>query len=347
MGAKLLPLTLKPGDTQPGRIWADAEILGGPVIWMQRSEITGGFVGAAIPFIDRAVKAGQPFYVNLWPDDVHGPFWPPVATWGDGSKRRLYLSVLEEMDRQLGRLFDHIRNTPALRDNTLILVCSDNGPDVGAGSAGPFRGTKATLYEGGTRSPLVVWGPGLIANEKAGTHNETSVFSAIDLVPSLLAIAGVAPPADVTFDGENLAPVLRGESTASRAAPLFWRRPPDRKLAYGAGPLPDLSVRDGDWKLLCEYDGSQPELYNLAADPGETTNVADQHPDVVRRLTEALLAWNKKMPADNGLALGSESKPKPANKKGTSNAANSGSCHEGSPLALGQRGKPACRHRPG
>ncbi len=321
MGAKLLPLTLKPGDTQPGRIWADAEILGGPVIWMQRSEITGGFVGAAMAFIDRAAKAGKPLYVNLWPDDVHAPYWPPAAKWADGSRRRLYLSVLEEMDRQLGRLFDHVRNMPALRDNTLILVCSDNGPDVGAGSAGHLRGTKATLYEGGTRSPLVVWGPGLIAPGKAGTHNETSVFAAIDLVPSLLAIAGVAPPAGATFDGENLAPVLRGESTASRAAPLFWRRPPDRKFAYGAGPLPDLSVREGDWKLLCEYTGSQPELYNLAADPGEATNVAGEHPDVVRRLTEALLAWNKTMPADHGPALGAESKPKPAKKKRNSHAA--------------------------
>jgi uncharacterized sulfatase len=315
MGAKLLPLTLKPGDVQSGRIWEGAEILGGPVIWMQRSEITGGFVGAAIPFIDRAAKAGKPFYVNLWPDDVHAPFWPPVETWGDGSRRHLYLAVLEEMDRQFGRLFDHICNTAALRDNTLILVCSDNGPDVGAGSADPFRGTKATLYEGGTRSPFIAWGPGLIASDKAGTHNETSVFSAIDLVPSLLALAGVSKPADVAFDGENLATVLRGESGASRTAPLFWRRPPDRKIAYDAGPLPDLSVRDGDWKLLCEYDGSQPELYNLTADPGEATNLVEQHPGVVARLAQAVLAWNETMPADNGPSLGAEASASPSGEK--------------------------------
>lgn len=315
MGAKLLPRTLKPGDTHPGRIWADAEILGGPVIWMQRSEITDGFVGAATAFIDRAVRAGKPFYLNLWPDDVHSPFWPPVDTWGDGSRRRLYLAVLETMDRQLGRLFDHIHNTPALRDNTLILVCSDNGPDVGAGSAGPFRGTKATLYEGGTRSPLVVWGPGLIAKDKAGTHNETSVFSAMDLVPSLVALAGISKSAGATFDGENVLPVLIGESTTSRAAPLFWRRPPDRKFAYRAGPLPDLSVRQNDWKLLCEYDGGKPELYHLAADPGESCNLAEKEPAVVQRLTEAVLAWNRRMPADKGAALGSESQPKPAHPK--------------------------------
>lgn len=319
MGAKLLPLTLRPGDTRPGRIWADAERLGGPVIWMQRSEITGAFVNAAIPFINRAAAAGKPFYINLWPDDVHSPFWPPVAKWGDGSRRRLYLSVLEEMDRQLGRLFDHIRNTPSLRDNTLILVCSDNGPDAGAGSTGPFRGTKATLYEGGTRSPLVVWGPGLIAPDKAGCHNETSVFAAFDLAPSLLAIAGVSCPAEVTFDGEDLASVLRGQSAVSRSAPLFWRRPPDRKMTSGSGPLPDLSVREGDWKLLCEYDGRQPQLYHLATDRGETTNLATRHPELVTRLTRAALAWNQSMPADNGPALAAELLEAADNEKQTRN----------------------------
>lgn len=312
MGAKLLPLTLKPGEAEPGRIWADAERLGGPVVWMQRSQITGGFVNAAIPFMNRAAAAGKPFYINLWPDDVHGPFWPPVAQWGDGTKRRLYLSVLEEMDRQLGRLFDHIRNTPALRDNTLVLICSDNGPDIGAGSAGPFRGTKATLYEGGTRSPLVVWAPGLGAGNQAGARNQTSVFAAIDLAPSLLGIAGVAAPAEVKFDGENLSPVLLGQSTASRQAPLCWRRPPDRKMAYGAGPLPDLAVRDGDWKLLCEYDGTKPELYHLAKDPSEATNLAAQHPDLVARLTKTVLTWNETMPQDHGAQLGAA--PSPASK---------------------------------
>ncbi len=161
MGAKLLPMTMKPGDTEPGKIWADAERLGQPVTWMQRSKITTGFVDAAIPFMEKAVAAKKPFFVNLWPDDVHGPWWPPVEKWAAG-KRGLYLSVLEEMDRQLGRLFDHLRSNAALRDNTLLLICSDNGPEPGAGSAGPFRGSKTTLYEGGTRSPLIIWGPGWV-----------------------------------------------------------------------------------------------------------------------------------------------------------------------------------------
>jgi arylsulfatase A-like enzyme len=316
MGAKLLPLTLKPGDKEPGRIWGDAERLGGPVIWMQRSEITSGFANASFAFINRAIAAGKPFYINLWPDDVHSPFWPPTVKWNDGSKRALYLSVLEEMDRQFGKLFDHIRNTPALRDNTLILICSDNGPEPGAGSAGPLRGSKGTLYEGGIRSPLVVWGPGLVERGKAGTRNETSVFAAFDLAPSLLALANVARPVDVAFDGENIAPVLLGKSTASRSAPLHWRRPPDRKTMMGSEPLPDLAVREGSWKLLCEYEGNKPQLYNLASDPAETANLAGQHPDIVSRLTKAALTWHQSLPADNGPALASQPVvPKAGGKK--------------------------------
>lgn len=311
MGAKLLPLTRKPGDTQPGRIWADAERLGQPVTWMQRSQITGGFVDAAIPFIDRAASEGKPFYVNLWPDDVHGPLWPPVEKWAEG-KRGLYLSVLQEMDRQLGKLFDHIRDNPALRDNTLILVCSDNGHEPGAGRSGPFRGAKTRLYEGGVRSPLVVWGPGLIPDEKRGTHNDSSVFSAFDLVPSLLALANAKVPTDVKFDGEDVATVLVGESEVSRVAPIFWRRPPDRKSWPPAlpEPQPDLAVRDGHWKLLCDYDGNNAELYDLSRDLGESTNLADQQPDLTKRLIAAALAWHQSMPADNGPKLQAKIKKK-------------------------------------
>jgi uncharacterized sulfatase len=195
---------------------------------------------------------------------------------------------------------------PKLRDNTLVLLCSDNGQEPGAGSAGPFRGSKATLYEGGVRSPLIVWGPGLVAAGKAGHHNETSVFSAIDLVPSLLRVAGASARAGVAFDGEELADTLLGKSTASRKNPLFWRRPPDRKTMPAFGvvePQPDLATRDGNWKLLCEYDGSKPELYDLARDRAEATNIAAKHPDVARRLTASVVAWHKSMPPDNGPAL--------------------------------------------
>ncbi|MEA3227337.1 MAG: N-acetylgalactosamine-6-sulfatase, partial [Planctomycetota bacterium] len=159
---------------------------------------------------------------------------------------------------------------------------------------------KTMLYEGGVRSPLVVWGPGLINAGKAGTVNRTSVMAAIDLVPSLLALAGAQSPDEVAFDGQALSEVLTGKSTASRKGSLFFRRPPDRHSFYGVTSLPDLAVRNGRWKLLCAYDGSDPQLYDLEADPGETKNIAVKHPIVVRRLSAEVVAWHKSMPPDNG-----------------------------------------------
>jgi uncharacterized sulfatase len=305
MGPKLLPLTLKPGQdpTKPGRIWHHAERLGKGYQWMQRSEITAGFVDAALSFIKQAKQDQKSFYLNLWPDDVHSPFWPPVDQWRDGKKRTLYLAVLEEMDRQLGRLFQHVQNDPALSKNTIILACSDNGPDPGLGSPGPFRGYKTQLFEGGIRSSLVAWAPTLMKEDALGTINQDSIFSAIDLVPTLLEICQASPAPNTTFDGEPLANILLGESNSSRQKPIFFRRPPDRNSFYGVNDLPDLAVRNGRWKLLCEYDGSAPLLYDLSIDPKESTNLANQRPDILKELTKAVVAWHNAMPTDNGPAL--------------------------------------------
>ena len=306
MGAKLLPLT-KNGDGKVGKIWTDAVRLGEPVTWMQRSRITSGFIDAAIPFMAKAAAAKQPFYVNVWPDDVHSPFWPPAEEYNvakSKGKRGLYLAVLEAMDRQFSKLFAYIRDQPQLRDNTLILVCSDNGCELGAGQAGPLKGYKTHLFEGGIRSPLIVWGPGIVAKEAVGTRNKTSVFSAIDLTPSLLALAQAKPPAGTIYDGEDVLKTLLGKSDAGRQAELYFRRPPDRKNYYGYSQLPDLAVRQGAWKLLCDYDGSRTQLYNLAIDPGEQDNLAAEKPEIVSELTSKLLAWNQTMPQDNGLKLG-------------------------------------------
>ena len=314
MGPKLLPLTLKPGQDskKPGRIWGDAARLGKGVRWMQRSEITGGFVDEAIPFIKKAVKAKKPFYINLWPDDVHSPFWPPVDKWADG-KRGLYHSVLQEMDRQFGKLFELIKEDPKLRDNTLVLICSDNGPEQGAGSAGPFRGFKTHLYEGGVRSSLIAWGPGLVA--KQNHVNRTSVFSAIDLVPTLLDLTDSPHPKNANYDGESLTGTLLGKSDASRKAPIYFRRPPDRDSFYGDKDLPDLAVRDGKWKFLCEYDGADPELFDMEKDRGETKNVASLHPEQVAQFTKACITWHKSLPPDNGPQLAGNVRRKPAKKK--------------------------------
>ena len=302
MGAKLLPLTETPienGGVEKGRIWEKAVNLGDPVEWKLRCEITGGFVDRAIGFIDQAEAAKKPFFINLWPDDVHTPLFPSVDNWAD-TTRGLYLSVLEEMDQQLGPLFDRVKNDPELRDNTLIVICSDNGPEIDCGSAGPFKGLKATLFEAGIRSPLVVWGPGLTDPKKAGTVNDESVFCGIDLAPSLLKLANVPVPDGVKFDGQPMLETLLGQSVDSHKGAICFRRPPDRLKYRTFTDLPDLAIREGKWKLLCDYYGSSPMLFNLETDPSEKNNLVSKNPEVVERLTKTVMKWNSDLPKDAG-----------------------------------------------
>jgi uncharacterized sulfatase len=234
--------------------------------------------------MEEAIAQEKPFYINLWPDDVHSPYWPPADEYNEAAeqgKRGLYLAVLEEMDRQFAKLFDFIRGNPALRENTLVLICSDNGPEQGAGRAGELRGFKTHLYEGGIRSPLIVWGPGIVSEAAVGSRNTTSVMAAIDLAPSLIRLSGAEPPPNAAYDGVDMLDTLLGRSDASR----------DRKSFYGIENLPDLALRDGRWKFLCDYDGGRPELYDLNSDPGEKENLAEERVDKVKELTSKVLAW--------------------------------------------------------
>lgn len=299
MGAKLLPLTMQPGWEKPGRIWQKATQLGGPVIWMQRSEITKGFVQSAEAFIKEAHREKKPFFVNVWPDDVHAPFFPPVKRWAEDAPG-LYDAVLETMDEQFASLFAMIRRNENLRNNTLIVFCSDNGPQDGAGTSDPLRGYKTWLYEGGIRSPLIVWGPGLQAKGTAGSINNTSVFCAMDINRSLYSLCGIEPPAGANLDGEDVLETMLGKSQESRQAPIIWRRPPDRP-GFGHGmdeDNPDLAIREGKWKLLVNYDGSDRQLYDLETDAPESNNVIESHPEIAQKLYSQIRAWQTSMPND-------------------------------------------------
>ena len=265
----------------------------GKVSWVPRADVTSAFVDGALGFMEQAQKEGQPFYINLWPDDVHSPFDPPGNLRGDGSKREMYRGVVSNMDAELGPLFDAVAADPKLRDNTLIIFASDNGPEEGAGLAGPFRGSKGQLYEGGIREPLIVWGPGLLPAAKAGTVNDTAILSGVDFLPSLLKIAGAG--AMPKGDGADLSATLLGKTAAGHMQPLFWKRPPDRP-GSPENPLPDFAMREGDMKLLMQADGSNPQLYDLSVDAGETENLAKAQPQLVTRLSQAIRDWNRTLP---------------------------------------------------
>ena len=126
----------------------------------------------------------------------------------------------------------------------------------------------------------------------------------------MLEITGTKAPRNVIFDGESLPDVLLGKSNSSRKQDILFRRPPDRDSFYGVEDLPDLAIRSGKWKLLCEYDGSDALLYDLNKDRSEKNNLASKHPKVVKKLSQKVIVWHESMPPDNGPQMIGNSKKK-------------------------------------
>lgn len=276
------------GSPRFGLSVQQAKLGHGDIRWVKRHEQSRIYVDRALEEIRRAQDQGQPFYINLWTDDVHTPLEPPPSLRGNGSIRAHYYGVIHELDRQLGRLFDHVRSTPELRGNTLIVLASDNGPSPRVGSSGGLRGHKGNLYEGGIREPFILWAPSKISDSHAGKVNSTTIVAGMDLPPSLLSIAGVEAPDSVQFDGLDMSEVMLGESTDTRSRPVMWVRPPAGNRSSNE---PDLAIREGKWKLLVNTDGSGAELYNLQDNPGETINLAEEHSEVASKLEEKVLDW--------------------------------------------------------
>lgn len=298
LGDRVLPI-MGGVDGRPAKkngLGVGSEKLGrGKIEWAPRHEVTERFVRRGITFIKKAQEAKKPFFINLWPDDVHSPYSPPAGKAGTGSKRDLYIGVLENMDAQLGVLFDYIRDSETLRTNTVVMIASDNGYEPGAGTAKGFRGFKGLLYEGGIRSPLIMWAPGYQPLNTRGSKNETAIFSSMDINRSLYSIAGISVPAETKLDGEDVKAALLGTAATGRAAPIFWKRPPDRKESFGERNA-DLAVRDGQWKLLVDLDGTNVQLYNLATDSAEANNLATAQPNIAARLVKLVMDWNTSIP---------------------------------------------------
>jgi uncharacterized sulfatase len=267
----------------------------GAITWVERWRVTETYCDRALAAIEAAQKAGKPFYINLWPDDVHSPCQAPPNLRGDGSPAANYVGVLTELDRQVGRVFERIRSDPALRDNTIILIASDNGPEKGLGESDGLRGSKGQLYDGGIRLPLIAWCPGRIARRHTGTTNDITLIAGIDVAPSILALAGIAPPTGVAFDGQDMSATMMGRSREPRDHPVLWVRPPDRPGPNNS--FPDLAIRDGKWKLLVHRDGSGVELFDMTADPGEKTNLASMNAELAQRLKTQVIAWDRSIEA--------------------------------------------------
>jgi arylsulfatase A-like enzyme len=181
----------------------------------------------------------------------------------------------------------------------LVIFLGDNGPlpTFMQSRTASLRGSKLSLYEGGIREPFMTWGPGLV---KAGVTNSETVLCTVDLFPSLGKLCAARLPKGYKSDGEDLSAALLGSASFKRTRPLFWEYGRnDTSFAYpkgGGNRSPNVAVRDGNWKLLVNADGSGAELYDLAADSKETKNLAPTEPEVAKRLSEAALKWRKGLP---------------------------------------------------
>jgi len=201
--------------------------------------------------------------------------------WPQAEKNKA--AMITRLDRSVNLLMKQIRKYN-LETNTVILFTSDNGPHSQGGndagffaSAGPFRGEKGDLLEGGLRVPLIAYAPGLIPSGVVSTQ----VWAALDLLPTLADIAEVQPPRGL--DGLSFKATLMGEVETNHHDHLYWEL-----------PRVGQAIRQGRWKAIKPLDGLPLELYDLDSDPGESNNVAADHPDVVAQLDSLLTSRRAK-----------------------------------------------------
>ncbi len=272
----------------------------------ERARSSAKIVEAALSFMDG--HRDKPFFMNLWTLEPHAVLSPTdeqmepylelthetARNRGWRSSQTVYYASISSIDRAVGTLIEGLE-ARGLRENTIIIFTSDNGPSplwslatghAGAGLAGPFRGVKGSLYEGGIRVPFIISWPGRIA---PGVVDDVSVMATTDFMPTLTSMAGFAYLAP-ELDGENRAAALIGGPGLARERPLFWEY---RFGSWGEDihRSPRLAMRDGDWKLLMNPDRSRVELYNLAADRNETANVSAYEGERVAEMSRVLMHW--------------------------------------------------------
>ncbi len=270
----------------------------------------------------------QPFLLNLWHYAVHTPIQAPeeliekyrhkAKTLGltqedalvEGElfpvehKRSMrvtrrtvqsdpaYAAMVENLDTNIGILIDALAEESVL-DDTIIVFTSDNGGlSTAEGSPTcnlPLAEGKGWTCDGGTRVALMMSVPGALQ----GIRSDVPVIS-MDLFPTLLEIAGVNQPRDLGCDGKSLLPVLNGTySTDLDSRPLFWHYP-----HYGnQGGTPSAAVRKGTWKLIRLMESGEQRLFDLQSDPGELTDVAAAHPQIVLELGALLSNWQDEVGA--------------------------------------------------
>jgi arylsulfatase A len=284
-------------STYPSLPLIDGDRIVNPeVTALDQRHLTGSYTDRAVSFINR--HKDKPFFFYLAHSMPHVPLHVGEEYRGK-SPQGLYGDVIQEIDASVGRVLAALAAN-GLENETLVIFTTDNGPWLNygdhAGSAGALREGKGTCWEGGVRVPCIMRWPGKIP---AGTTCDAMIMT-IDLLPTIAGLveAGLPPH---PIDGRDVWPLLAGKPGATNPhdAYLFY---------YEQNQLQAVASGDGHWKLQLPHSYSslagrpgghggvpakyqqikilQPELYDLASDPGETTDVASRRPEVVKQLLE-------------------------------------------------------------
>ena len=249
----------------------------------------------AVKFIQK--NKANPFLLYLAFDNPHIPLAAPAKAIEANAKsfHPTYAALIESLDAAVGRVLKALEDN-GLAKNTVVIFASDNGgvhiselKESPATYNAPSRAGKGFVYEGGIRTPLIIRYPGRLASR---VISEPVVLG--DLCPTICALAKV--PAPQPLDFQDISPLLFDSKPPADAKPraLFWHQP----HYMNQGGKPAGVVREGDWKLIEQYEDGSLELYNLAKDPSETTDLAAAEPNRVAALRGKLEAWRRSVGAE-------------------------------------------------
>lgn len=248
-----------------------------------------------------SLKDGQSFFLYFAPYSVHTPIqaikpleskYLTKEAW-NGQHNAAYASMVENLDTQIGRLYEWLEKSGKTK-NTFILFTSDNGGVYNITYQWPLRAGKGSMYEGGVREPMFVVWPGKVG---PGSLSDDPVTQ-IDIFPTLLKVAGISVPAGKVLDGADICPILLNNRKL-KERPLYWHFP-----VYLEGgnkecqdtvfrTRPGSCIRLGDWKLIEYFENHDLELYNLAKDVSEKTNLSMTNPAKTKELLNLLQQWRK------------------------------------------------------
>ncbi|MGC8888342.1 MAG: sulfatase [Verrucomicrobiia bacterium] len=248
----------------------------------------------AVKFIKN--NKDRPFFLYLAHHSVHTPLmaksnlvekYKAIIKTNSVHKNATYAAMIESLDDSVGAVMKCLRELN-LEERTVVIFTSDNGGLLNVTTNIGIRAGKGSSYEGGVRVPLIVYWKNVV---KPGSTCDKPVIS-VDFFPTILEIAGLKMPENHIIDGESIVPLLK-QTGKLRRENIFWHYP----HYHPGGATPYSAVRSGNFKLIEFFEDSRLELYDLAADPAEKNNIANQKPELTDKLHAILKEWRKKVGA--------------------------------------------------